>query len=112
MEKATRAKVVACGGIGVRTCTESYSEHFQVMALGFLFFTPKGQEPSSHFIHLRRFYWLAFRSYMSLTRTKSTRRRTYYSAHPRLMQLSLSPASSKEAGFPISITGSGYSHKI
>ena len=64
--------MVACDGIGARTCTKSVPDHFMVMVLDFLFFTLQGQEPNFHFIPLRRFYWLALHFYISSEMAKNT----------------------------------------
>ena len=70
--RSASTKVEACGGIAARTCTKSVADQFKVIAPGFLFFTPKGQEPSFHFIPLRRFYWLALHYYMSWKMSKNS----------------------------------------
>ena len=58
--------------MGARTRTKSVPNHFKFMAPGFMFITPKGQETNIHFIHLRRFYWLALHFYTSSILAKNT----------------------------------------
>ena len=42
-ERAVSAKVVACRGMGARTCAKSVPDHTKVMAPGFCFYFEKAR---------------------------------------------------------------------